>query len=74
MRTKVETAMQQAPMTVSYYMSEAITSIDSNFGFGYSRSNPLLVAAFITGCIADFSIALDAMNHEESCHMGNRDT
>ena len=48
------TRMRQAPMTMEYYMFESIKFIDQQFGEGYAKENPVLLAAFITGSATDF--------------------
>jgi hypothetical protein len=47
--------MLQAPDTMEHYFLEAIAIIDKQFGEGYARENPVLVAAFIQGCATDLN-------------------
>lgn len=49
-----ETGMRQAPMTMNHYMLDSIEFIDQQFGEGYAKKNPTLLAAFITGSSNDF--------------------
>lgn len=53
-----ETLMQQASMTATEYMLEAVRRIDDKFGAGYAAQNPGLVGAFMTAASQDYSAAL----------------
>jgi hypothetical protein len=43
----------QAIYTTTSYMSDAIRQIDQQFGDGYARENPKLVAAFMKTCSSE---------------------
>lgn len=47
-------AMRQAGMTTAEYMRDAVESIDKQFGDGYAKANPVLVAAFIQAAAHDY--------------------
>lgn len=51
------TLFDQAKGTVSEYMSRAVTDLDNEFGEGYARKNPALVAAMVTAMGQDFTTA-----------------
>lgn len=45
--------MDQAQMTVGYWLSHSVHQIDRTFGDGYAKKNPALVAAFIQAAAMD---------------------
>ena len=49
-----QNSMNQAPMTVDFYLDKAIKSIDQALGAGYAKDHPELVSAYIRGCIEDY--------------------
>lgn len=51
------TLVLQSPETVNDYLIQAVSSIDNKFGDGYAANNPVLVAAFLQSCSADFRSA-----------------
>jgi hypothetical protein len=59
--TRVEASFEKltedAARTAGVYLRRAIENIDSQFGKGYAKSNPLLVAAMIQASAADFQAA-----------------
>jgi hypothetical protein len=42
-------------MTIDNYLDEAVCRIDKQFGEGYAKNNPMLVAGFIRACADDFN-------------------
>jgi hypothetical protein len=54
----VDTLMRRAPMTIADYMRDAVRFIDEQFGEGYAKQNPTLVAAFIQASAQDFHTAM----------------
>ena len=50
--------MHQASVTASKYMRQAIASIDEQFGNGYAKAHPELVAAFVQAASRDFLAAV----------------
>jgi hypothetical protein len=50
------TLMRQAPATAQVYMTEAVKCIDQQFGSGYAKQHPDLVAAFMKVSSEDFYI------------------
>ena len=52
-----ETLMRHAGYTAEEYMRAAIQTIDAEFGEGYAKANPLLVAAFMQTASADYAAA-----------------
>lgn len=53
-----DTLMRQAPTTVELYLKEVIEMVDVNFGKGYARANPALVASLVETCAKDYSTAM----------------
>lgn len=45
--------MRQAGGTVQVYLSDAVDMIDMEFGEGYAKKHPELVAQFLTACSID---------------------
>lgn len=52
-----ETLMQQAPMTGSVYLAEAVQRIDEEFGDGFAEKHPILIGSFILVAAIDCSFA-----------------
>ena len=52
--------MVQAPDTVNFYLRLAIEHIEDNFGEGYAKEHPELLAGFIQACAADFHTGIQA--------------
>ena len=50
-----EELITQALITADIYLVAAIDSVDGHLGEGYAKKNPVLVAAFIQACSADFA-------------------
>jgi hypothetical protein len=50
-----ETLLRQAPMTAKEYMLAAVANINEQFGDGYARQHPELVAAFMQVCASDYN-------------------
>lgn len=46
--------MGNAPPTAGFYLAEAIKDIDREFGEGYAKKNPALVAAYMNTCALDY--------------------
>lgn len=53
-----ETLLHQACLTAAGYMSSAVEAIDSQFGQGFAKANPALVAAFMAAAGQDFHTAI----------------
>lgn len=51
------TLMRQAPATIALYLGEARKAIDAEFGEGYAKKNPDLLAAFVKASAQDFHSA-----------------
>ena len=51
-------ALHQATSTVDTYLSNAINSIDTEFGEGYARRHPLLVVSYLETCAKDYETAI----------------
>ncbi|WP_157669304.1 hypothetical protein [Chitinibacter sp. GC72] len=52
-----EQAMKQATETAHYYLVSAVRMIDCEFGEGYAKNNPAVLAAFIQVCAQDYHTA-----------------
>lgn len=61
--------MEQAPMTVGFYLAEAVKAIDSQLGDGYAAAHPELVAAFVAECGRDFQTAIARFTLEETADL-----
>ena len=48
-------AVRQATTTAEEYFLKAVAKIDKEFGEGYSKDNPLLVATFMKVSAMDFN-------------------
>ncbi len=57
--------LRQAPMTAGDYMRNAIDSIDSRFGDGFSAKHPELVGAFMQTAAQDYHTAIIAQQIRE---------
>jgi hypothetical protein len=55
-----DTLMRQASMTATDYMTAACRAIDGQFGQGYAKANPALVASFMQVAASDFNTACTA--------------
>lgn len=60
MKTSARQLMEQAPSTIDYYLSEARFRIDKEFGEGYAKEHPELVAMFVQACVKDYSATMMA--------------
>lgn len=49
-----QSSMNQAPATIDFYFSKAINKIDTEFGEGYAKNHPELVAAYLQACVSDY--------------------
>jgi hypothetical protein len=56
--------MHQAPMAVNTYLIKAVKSIDGQFGTGFSRKHPELVAAFLRASAMEFQTSVIARSLE----------
>ena len=61
----IATLMRQAPDTASLYLTSAIKSIDRQFGEGYAKKNPALVAGFMEVCASDLRTSVILMAAEK---------
>ena len=57
-QSTIDTLLRQAPMTAKEYLIQAVNDIDEVFEEGYAKAHPVLVAAFIETCAADFNAGL----------------
>lgn len=59
-----DTLMEQAVLTASNYLDEAVRQIDAQFGKGYSREHPELVGVFMNVCAVeqDSSMSVGAIS------------
>ena len=57
--------MLQAPRTIEEYVDGAQKVLDRAFGKGYAKSNPQLVAAFISAAALDFATSIAACSHQD---------
>lgn len=53
-----DTLVGQASRTAAQYLQEAVRSIDAEFGDGFAKKNPQLVAAMINAASKDFHTTL----------------
>jgi L-rhamnose mutarotase len=53
-----ENAMRQAPLTVAEYLQHVRRDIDNEFGEGYAKAHPELVAKLVECCVKDYSATL----------------
>jgi hypothetical protein len=60
-----ETLLDHASMTVRQYFVAAIKAIDHEFGDGYAKEHPELVAAFIHCAGVDFSASIIMANMQD---------
>lgn len=56
---EAKTLMEQASMTASLYLSEAIERIDKQLGKGYAKDHPELIGCFIKACAQDFNTSMN---------------
>ena len=49
-----DTAMRQSPDTINFYLRNAVEMIDDEFGEGYAKKNPDLVASLVKVQFEDF--------------------
>ncbi len=50
--------MFQATYTADVYFHAAVKTISKEFGDGYPKKHPELVAAYMTACMADYETAI----------------
>lgn len=55
-----ETIRVQAADAVEDYLAMAVRSIDRQFGNGFAKSNPALVAALVNASVAEFNSSTQA--------------
>jgi hypothetical protein len=53
-----DTLLRQAPMTADEYLRAGVRTIDKQFGDGYAREHPELVAAYMKTCAIDFGTSV----------------
>jgi hypothetical protein len=53
-----DTLMQQAPMTADEYLRAGVRTIDKQFGDGYAKQHPELLAAYMKTCAMDFGTSM----------------
>jgi hypothetical protein len=53
-----QTLMRQASMTADTYLREVVKSIDEQFGAGFAKANPAVVAAMLQACTGDFAACM----------------
>lgn len=58
MVANADTLMRQAPQTAEGYLKQVVLSIDERFGDGYAKANPVVVAAMLQACTADFAACM----------------
>jgi hypothetical protein len=56
--TGYDNLLHQASLTSTEYLIQAIRNIDGEFGAGYAKRNPDLVAAFIRSSSNDFNMSM----------------
>ncbi len=61
------TLFQQAMMTAQDFMSRAVRDIDKEFGLGYAKKNPALVAEYMRACGQDWSTAMRSAASDNLC-------
>ena len=54
-RVDPDALMHQAPMTIEFYLAEAIEVIDTKFGQGYAAQHAELVGAFVQAASIDYA-------------------
>lgn len=68
---EAEDFVRQAGMTAEEYMRMGITAIDAEFGPGFAKKNPALLAAFMTTAAKDFeAMWLGERIDKASVHIG----
>ena len=55
----------QASASVSDYLAKAVKHIDEEFGKGYAKENPELVASFVRAAVLDFNCAATIISQQE---------
>lgn len=55
-----DTLMRQAPMTVGFYLGQAVKDIDEVFGPGYAKKHPELVGEYLRSCAIDLQTGVMA--------------
>ena len=55
-----DTIIRQASLTAEEYMRAAVSSIDEQFGNGFAKANPVLVAAFMNAAALDGAAMVQA--------------
>lgn len=54
------------------YLAEAVQAIDAQFGEGYAREHPELVASLVQSCAIDSAVATGRGAHEEALTMAEK--
>lgn len=54
------------------YLSQAVAAIDAQFGDGYARDNPALVASLVQTAAIDAAVATGRGAHEEALTLAER--
>lgn len=57
----------KAPENVNTYFLKAVELIDTQFGIGYAKEHPELIATFISTCAQDYHTAIIAQSNYEFC-------
>lgn len=57
-RASNDTLLEQAPMTADEYLRAGVRTIDKQFGDGYAKEHPELLAAYMKTCATDFGTAV----------------
>lgn len=58
MAVDAHTLMNQAADTAGTYLAKVVRELDEQFGSGYAKSNPVVVAAMLQACTADFAACM----------------
>lgn len=53
-----DTLLEQAPMTADEYLRAGVRTIDKQFGEGYAKLHPELLAAYMKTCAMDFGTSM----------------
>lgn len=62
MTTKAQTTtIESCSKIANIYMRDAITEIDSIYGQGYAKANPLLIGEYMRSATAIYSITVQSM-------------
>lgn len=59
----ISSIVKQSSLITSVFLSEAVMSIDTEFGKGFAKANPELVGRFVETCCEIF----DELNEANEC-------